>query len=99
MKIPHTYLSTRFRPGKRAIRRRLADLFAPARRRGTVPLLLVLFCVAGLGALVACMTGGTFASIPFLAFLNLPFFIGPINGIVVAMMVYILLEKAFGKKN
>lgn len=54
MKIPHTYLSTRFRPGKRAIRRRLADLFAPARRRGTVPLLLVLFCVAGLGALVAC---------------------------------------------
>ena len=52
-----------------------------------------------LGALVACMTGGTFASIPFLAFLNLPFFIGPINGIVVAMMVYILLEKAFGKKN
>ena len=54
MKIPHTYLSTRFRPGKRAIRRRLAVLFAPARRRGTVPLLLVLFCVAGLGALVAC---------------------------------------------
>ena len=52
-----------------------------------------------LGALVACMTGGTFASIPFLTFLNLPFFIGPINGIVVAMMVYILLEKAFGKKN
>ena len=52
-----------------------------------------------LGALVACITGGTFASIPFLAFLNLPFFIGPINGIVVAMVVYILLEKAFGKKN
>ena len=52
-----------------------------------------------LGALVACITGGTFASIPFLAFLNVPFFIGPINGIVVAMMVYILLEKAFGKKN
>ncbi len=51
-----------------------------------------------LGALVACITGGTFASIPFLAFLNLPFFIGPINGIVVAMVVYILLEKAFGKK-
>mgnify|MGYP002561317216 CR=1 FL=1 len=52
-----------------------------------------------LGALVACITGGTFASIQFLAFLNLPFFIGPINGIVVAMVVYILLEKAFGKKN
>ena len=41
MKIPHTYLSTRFRPGKRAIRRRLADLFAPARRRGAAPPLLV----------------------------------------------------------
>lgn len=52
-----------------------------------------------LGALVACITGGTFASIPFLAFLNVPFFIGPINGIVVALVAYILLEKAFGKEN
>ena len=44
-----------------------------------------------LGALVACMTGGTFASIPFL---NIPFFIGPINGIVVAMVLYVILIKA-----
>ena len=43
------------------------------------------------------MTGGTFASIPFLSFLNFPFFIGPVNGIVVAMLVYLILAKA-GKK-
>ena len=50
------------------------------------------------GALVACITGGTFAAIPFLAFLNLPFFIGPINGIIVAMVVYIIIAKAKGSK-
>ena len=51
-----------------------------------------------LGALVACVTGGTFASIPGLAFLNIPFFIGPINGIVIAMVVYIILAKTIGKE-
>ena len=51
-----------------------------------------------LGALIACMTGGTFATIPFLAFLNIPFFIGPINGIVVALVVYVVIAKAFAKK-
>lgn len=51
-----------------------------------------------LGALVACMTGGTFAAIPFLAFLNVPFFIGPINGIIVAMVVYIIIAKAVPQK-
>ena len=51
-----------------------------------------------LGALVACVTGGTFASIPALAFLNVPFFIGPVNGIVVAMVVYIIIAKAVGSK-
>ena len=50
------------------------------------------------GALVACMTGGTFASIPALAFLNLPFFIGPVNGIVVAMVFYIVFAKIFGSR-
>lgn len=48
------------------------------------------------GALVACMTGGTFAAIPALAFLNVPFFIGPVNGIIVAMVFYIVMAKAFG---
>ena len=51
-----------------------------------------------LGALVACVTGGTFAAIPALAFLNIPFFIGPVNGIVVAMVVYIIIAKAVGSK-
>ena len=46
-----------------------------------------------LGALTACITGGTFASIPGLSFLNLPFFIGPINGILVALVVYLPLAK------
>ncbi len=50
------------------------------------------------GAFVACMTGGTFASISFLSFLDVPFFIGSINGIVVAMVVYIILAKLMGKK-
>lgn len=50
------------------------------------------------GALVACMTGGTFASIPALSFLNFPFFISPINGIVVALVVYVILAKAFGSR-
>ena len=48
------------------------------------------------GALVACITGGTFASIPALTFLNVPFFIGSINGIVVALILYVLLAKAAG---
>ena len=50
------------------------------------------------GALVACMTGGTFAAIPALSFLNVPFFIGPINGIVVALVVYVIIAKVAGKK-
>lgn len=50
------------------------------------------------GAFVACVTGGTFAAIPFLAFLNWPFFIGPINGIIVAMIVYIIIAKAVPQK-
>lgn len=60
-------------------------------------------CAPGLfsfvaGAFVACLTGGTFAAIPFLAFLNLPFFIGPINGIIIAMVVYIIIVKAVSQK-
>ena len=49
------------------------------------------------GALVACITGGTFASFPGLVeampFLNIPFFVGPINGIVVSLIVYVILAK------
>lgn len=49
------------------------------------------------GALSACMTGGTFASISFLSFLNTPFFIGPVNGIVISMIVYIVIDKVKGR--
>lgn len=51
------------------------------------------------GAFVACMTGGTFAAFPALAFLNVPFFIGPINGIIVAMVLYIIIQSVAGKKS
>lgn len=49
------------------------------------------------GALVACITGGTFASFPGLVealpFLNVPFFVGPVNGIVVSLVLYVILSK------
>ena len=48
------------------------------------------------GALVACITGGTFASFPALVtaapWLNTPFFVGPVNGIVVSLLLYVVLE-------
>ena len=50
------------------------------------------------GALIACMTGGTFATIPALSFLDMPFFIGSINGIVVALVLYVILAKAADNK-
>ncbi|MBP3651900.1 MAG: cytosine permease, partial [Clostridia bacterium] len=50
-----------------------------------------------IGAFVACLTGGTFASFPGLAWLNLPFFIGPVNGIIVSLVLYTIICKA--KKN
>lgn len=49
------------------------------------------------GAFVACLTGGTFTYFAPLAFLNVPFFIGPINGIVVSMVLYVILF-LLGKK-
>lgn len=54
------------------------------------------------GALVACITGGTFASFPALVealpFLNIPFFVGPVNGIVVSLVLYVLISKAVSEK-
>ncbi len=48
------------------------------------------------GALVACITGGTFANFPSLVaaapWLNTPFFVGPVNGIVVSLVCYVVLE-------
>ena len=55
------------------------------------------------GAIFACITGGTFASFPGLVealpFLNWPFFVGPVNGIVVSLVLYVILAKLFPAKN
>lgn len=55
-----------------------------------------------IGALVACITGGTFANFPALVaampFLNIPFFVGPVNGIVVSLVLYVILAKIMPKK-
>ena len=49
------------------------------------------------GAILACITGGTFASFPGLVaaapWLNVPFFVGPVNGILVSLVLYVILEK------
>ena len=49
------------------------------------------------GAVLACITGGTFASFPALLaaapWLNIPFFVGPVNGIVVSLVLYMVLDK------
>ena len=45
-----------------------------------------------IGVIVACLTGGTFASyLPSLA--PYVFFVGPINGIAVSFIVYAILGK------
>ena len=55
------------------------------------------------GALFACVTGGTFASFPALVAavpaLNTPFFVGPVNGIVLSLILYVILAKVFPQKN
>ena len=55
------------------------------------------------GALFACVTGGTFASFPALVAavpaLNTPFFVGPVNGIVLSLILYVSLAKVFPQKN
>lgn len=52
------------------------------------------------GAIVACLTGGTFTTIPAIAaalpFLSkLVFFVGPVNGIVVSLVLYSILGFIF----
>lgn len=46
---------------------------------------------------MACLTGGTFTYFEALAFLNVPFFIGPINGLVLSMVLYVILVSVTGK--
>ena len=54
------------------------------------------------GALVACITGGTFANFPGLVeaapFLNIPFFVGPVNGILVSLVLYAILANLISEK-
>ncbi len=51
------------------------------------------------GAFIACLTGGTFASFPGLAWLNLPFFVGPVNGILVSLILYAILIRTIKTQN
>ena len=54
------------------------------------------------GALFACITGGTFANFPALVeavpILNIPFFVGPVNGILLSLVLYVVLNKLFPRK-
>ena len=45
------------------------------------------------GAVFAMVTGGTFVGTP-LEMLDFPLFIGPVNGIVVSMILYVIIYKA-----
>ena len=50
------------------------------------------------GALLACITGGTFLqNLPGLVaaapWLDIPFFVGPVNGIVVSLVLYVVLAR------
>ena len=56
MKAPHTLFSTELRGGKRLLKVRLGDLFAPGKRRGVLPFMCILLLVSMLGSLVACDT-------------------------------------------
>jgi len=56
-----------------------------------------------LGVIAACITGGTFAAylpglVEMLPFLNLPFFVGPINSIIVSLVIYTILGFGFEAK-
>lgn len=47
-----------------------------------------------MGALIAMVTGGTFAGIAGLELLDIPFFLGPVNGLVISMVLYVIVYKA-----
>lgn len=56
-----------------------------------------MFAFAG-GTLVALITGGTFGMIPPLAFLSVPFFIGPVNGIITSIILFVIVERVQAPK-
>lgn len=56
-----------------------------------------------LGVIGSCITGGVFATylpslVAKLPFLNVPFFVGPINGIVVSLVVYAIIGLSLESK-
>jgi cytosine permease len=57
-----------------------------------------------LGALAAFITGGTFATyfpklVEAVPFLSIPFFVGPVNGIIISLIAYVIIASVFkGKK-
>ncbi len=69
-------------------------------RDGIAPAGMIAFLI---GALFACITGGTFANFPGLIalapWLNAPFFVGPVNGIILSLLLYVILEKILPEKN
>ena len=54
MNVPHTWLSTEFRGGRRALRRRLRGIFSAPRRWGALPLACALLVTALAGGLASC---------------------------------------------
>lgn len=56
-----------------------------------VPGIIAFIC----GAFVACLTGGTFTYFEATALFSFPFFIGPLNGMIVSIAVYYALMKIF----
>src|SRR5690606_10222407 len=49
------------------------------------------------GVVVGMVTGGTFSHVPALMFFDFPFFVGPVNGIVVAAGAYVIAYRLTGK--
>lgn len=54
MRTPHTWFSTEFNSGKGFLKLRLRSLLSGPKRRGVLPILLTLLCVATFGTMVAC---------------------------------------------
>lgn len=49
------------------------------------------------GVFAALVTGGTFALVPALSFLDVPFFVGPVNGLAVSLLVYAVVYRVSGQ--
>ncbi len=54
-------------------------------------------CALVFGMLAALVTSGTFATMPGVSWLSFPFFIGPVNGLVVSILVYVIAYKLSGR--